>query len=477
MVRTLPLLGVVAVAALLTLFVPGTAPGQTTFNQTTCVPTGGVSPQNCLDPNGFKQSITVTCPSSISNALASITDRNGPNRIIISGSCQQNITVTGHNRLTFEGPATITRGWSFNNSSVTLKSLTFDLATAPGQNVSLNVSNVILDGTTIQNSQNPDSAVALRGNSTLSGSANAHSTITGNLGRGVDISAGSAFNALNITISNNQRQGIHVRGALNLITSVGATETPIDVSFNDNEGIETEGGMIQTFGGGSVPIHLHDNGGNGLSVGGGFANLEGNILIENNGEADTPGEVTVGGGLLTFGGGNAVIDGLIFVFRGTLFLGSGGPMTHTGGVELVGGSMVGVNGGSTVDGMTCDTTSWVLNFDGEATITNSTCPLDEPTGAEGPQGPPGPQGEQGIQGIQGVQGIQGPIGPPGVSGHQVVVTSVVQTLAKDAQITIGSLCPLGKAIFGGGTGVTNPELHHRVERPGNIAAAAMGGND
>ncbi len=288
MVRTtLPLL---AVAAVVALFVPGTASGQTTLNQTTCVPTGGLSPQNCLDAAGFKQSITVTCPSSINNALASITDRNGPNRIIISGSCQQQVTVTGHNRLTFEGPATMTRGWSFNNSTtITLKSLTFDLATAPGQNISLNVSNVILDGTTIQNSQNSDSAVALRGNSTLSGSATAHSTITGNVGRGVDISAGSVFNALNITISNNQRQGIHVRGALNLLTSVGVLETPVDVSFNDNEGIETEGGIIQTFGGGSAQIHLHDNGGNGLSVGGGFANLEGNVLIENNGDGDTPG--------------------------------------------------------------------------------------------------------------------------------------------------------------------------------------------
>jgi hypothetical protein len=388
--------------------------------------------------------------------LASITDRNGPNRIIISGSCQQQVTVTGHNRLTFEGPATLTRGWTFINSrSVILKSLTLDLATSPGHTVFLSGSHVILEGTTIQGSPNPDRAVALEGNSTLSGSANAHSTITGNLGRGVDISAGSVFNALNITVSHNQRQGIHVRGALNLFTSLGPTATPVDVSFNGSEGIESEGGTIQTSGGGSAEIHLHDNGGNGLSVGGGFANLEGNVRIENNGEADTPGEVTVGAGSLTFGGGNVFIDGPIFVQRGTLLLGSGGPITHTGGVVLVIGSVAAVNGASTVDGMTCDTTSWVMNFDGEGTITNSTCPLDEPTGAEGPQGPPGPQGEQGIQGVQ---GIQGPIGPPGVSGHQVVVTSVVQTLAKDAQVTIGSPCPLGKAIFGGGAGTTNPEF-------------------
>jgi hypothetical protein len=264
------------------------------------------------------------------------------------------------------------------------------------------------------------------------------------------------FNAYNITISHNGRQGIHVRGALNLITSVGATETPIDVSFNDNEGIETEGGIIQTHGGGSMPIHIHDNGGDALSVGGGFANLEGNVLIENIGEGDLGGgaEVGVGAGILTFGGGNVFINGPIIVFRGSLLLGSGGPITHTGGVQALVGSVVAVNEGSTVDGMTCDTTSWVVLF-GPATITNSTCPLDEPTGAEGPQGPPGPQGAQGIQGPQGIQGVQGPIGPPGLSGHQVVVTPVLQTLDKNEQTTVGSVCPPGKSVIGGGAAITN----------------------
>jgi hypothetical protein len=456
MTRTaLPLLGVVVVAAILTLFTPRTASAQTTFNQTTCVPTGGTSPQNCLDANGFKQSITVNCPANIDNALASITDRSGPNRIIITGSCTSPVTVTAHNRLTFEGPATIMRGWTFINSrNITLKSLTFDLATAFGQNIFLSGSDVILAGTTIRNSQNFDTAVALEGNSTLSGSPSALSTITGNVGRGVDIGAGSVFNALNITISHGGRQGIHVRGSLNLFFDFEGVDTPVDVSFNDNEGIETEGGTVQTFGGGSALIHIHDNGGNGVSVGGGSTNLEGNVLIENNGDQDFDGEAIVGGGMLTFGGGS-VINGPIAVLRGTLFLGSGGAMTHTGGVQLMVGSVAGVGGESTVDGMTCDTTSWVVNFDGEGTITNSTCPLNEPTGAKGAQGAPGTQGPPGPQGAQGMQGVQGSIGPPGLSGRQVVLTPFVRTLARGAQTTVSSACPARKSVLGGGVAITN----------------------
>ena len=60
MVRTtFAALGVVTVAVL-TLLLPGTASGQTIDNQITCVPTGPTSPQNCLDANGFKQSIAVS---------------------------------------------------------------------------------------------------------------------------------------------------------------------------------------------------------------------------------------------------------------------------------------------------------------------------------------------------------------------------------------------------------------------------------
>jgi hypothetical protein len=479
--RTLfALFGGIAVTGLLTLFAPGTVSGQTTFNQTTCVPTAPNSPPtNCLDANGFKQSITVTCPASINSALASITDRNGPNRIVIAGTCTQpTVAIVGHNRLTLEGPATITRGWIIVNSrSVTVKSLTFDTQTS-SQGLTLSGSEVTLDGTTITGGCCDTGAVTLLANSSLSGSVNALSTITGNFGSGIDVGGGSVLNALNMTISNNGQQGIyaHDGGAVNLIGRprvfpAPAVDRPIDISGNDDEGIELEGGTLNASSEGGGLIHIYDNGATGLDVGNAFASLEGNILIENNGEGDFgDAEAGVAAGVLTFGQG-AVINGPIVALRGTLLLGGGPiPTTHNGGVLLLQGSLGAVNQGTTVDGMECDGTSWVTQTFGPGTITNSACPLEGPTGTQGPQGSEGPQGPEGPQGIQGVTGAtgsqglpgatgaMGPQGAPGVSGYQTVVTPFAQTLAKAAQATLGSDCPAGKSPIGGGFEVSNPSF-------------------
>jgi pectate lyase len=66
----------------------------------------------------------------ISTALASIQDRNGPNRITVTGTCSaENVNVFGFNRLTIQGGAGATinnRALTITNSrNVTLKSLTF----------------------------------------------------------------------------------------------------------------------------------------------------------------------------------------------------------------------------------------------------------------------------------------------------------------------------------------------------------------
>jgi hypothetical protein len=230
---------------------------------------------------------------------------------------------------------------------------------------------------------------------------------------------------------------------------------PIEISGNGKEGIELEGGTLTTAAEGGGLIHIHGNGATGLDIGGGFADLEGNILIENNGEGDFgDAEAGVAAGTLTFGQG-AVINGSIVALHSTLLLGSGGGMAHTGGVVLLQGSLAAVNDGSTVDGVECDGTSWVTQLFGPATILNSTCPLEAPTGTVGPQGPQGPQGPTGPQGNTGTTGPQGVQGPPGVSGHEIVVTTVSQTLAKNAQVTIGSNCPAGKSVVGGGFEVSN----------------------
>jgi hypothetical protein len=464
---TFALLGVVA-AVLLPLSTPENASAQTIHNQITCVTTGGGSPANCLDANGFKQSIAVTCPNapgtpSIGQALASITDRNGPNRITITGTTCPFIAIVGHNRLTIEGPAT-SRGLGIINSrGITVKSMTFDAQTG-GPVLTVNGSEVVLDGTTITGGCCFDEAVTLS-NSTLSGSVNALSTITGNLGSGIKVGGGSVLNAVNMTISNNELQGIlaHNGGTVNLIGRprvfpAPAVNRPIDISGNGDEGIELEGGTLNASSEGGGLIRIHGNGASGLDIGGGLANLEGNIVIENNGEGDFgDAEAGVVSGTLVFGQG-AVINGPIVALHSTLLLGSGGPMTHSGGVQLLQGSLGAVNQGSTVDGIECDGTSWVTELFGAATITNSTCPLEAPTGTVGPQGPQGEQGIQGIQGIQGVPGFpgaQGPVGPPGVSGHEIVVNTVSQTVAKNAQVTIGSSCPAGKSVVGGGFEVSN----------------------
>jgi hypothetical protein len=387
--------------------------------------------------------------------LASITDRNGPNRITITGSCTNvSATIVGHNRLTLEGPVTIRSLLIVNSTNVTLKSLTVDAATG-GPAVTLNGSEVVLDGTTVRGSCCDVGGVTLLANSVLSGSLNALSTITANIASGVDVGAGSVLNAVNITISNNGRQGVyaHNGGAVNLISRSRVfpgpfMNTPLDISGNDDEGIELEGGTLTTSAEGGGLIHIHDNGASGLDIFG-FAGLEGNILIENNGEGDFgDAEAGVGAGTLVFGQG-AVINGPIVALHSTLILGSGGAMDHSGGVQLLQGSVAAVVEGSTVDGMECDGTSWVTQLFGAGTITNSTCPLEAPTGTQGEQGIQGIQGEPGIQGIPGVQG------PPGVSGYEIVVNTVSQTLAKNAQVTIGSNCPAGKSVVGGGFEVAN----------------------
>jgi hypothetical protein len=98
---------------------PQRAEAQTTINQTSCIN----GPGSCLT-GGFLQSLTVDCNAGgkISTALASIADRNGPNLIAVSGTCSaEGVSVTGFNRLTIQGPATITRGTNIVQSrSITI---------------------------------------------------------------------------------------------------------------------------------------------------------------------------------------------------------------------------------------------------------------------------------------------------------------------------------------------------------------------
>src|SRR5262245_24440491 len=90
------------------------AGAQNTINQTSC---GGVTGVNSCLSGGFLQDLTVNCSMSgpagqVNTTLAQITDRNGPNRIKVSGTCNVGVTIAGFNRLAIEGPATLTQAWT-----------------------------------------------------------------------------------------------------------------------------------------------------------------------------------------------------------------------------------------------------------------------------------------------------------------------------------------------------------------------------
>ena len=77
-----------AFATALLFGVAPTASAQNTALQTTCGGASGVD--SCLT-SGFLQDLTVNCgagypANQVATALAQITDRNGPNRIRLSGS-------------------------------------------------------------------------------------------------------------------------------------------------------------------------------------------------------------------------------------------------------------------------------------------------------------------------------------------------------------------------------------------------------
>ena len=87
-----------ALAAAFLFVVAHPAAAQNTVSQTTC---GGVSGVDSCLTNGFLQDLTVNCANAhgteVSTALAQITDRNGPNRITLSGGNCGGFSIVGFN--------------------------------------------------------------------------------------------------------------------------------------------------------------------------------------------------------------------------------------------------------------------------------------------------------------------------------------------------------------------------------------------
>ena len=444
------------------------------INQTSCF-------ASCTPPGvAFLTDVLVDCQAaapdnSISRALARIPDRNGPNRIRLTGTCQQVIAIAGFNRLVIEGdggvPATITRGWNVTNSQlIAFRSLTFDLANAFGQNLNLTGADVTLDGVTVKNAQSNHgiilNASRLGFGAGLTGGIGP-SLITANQCSGIYVGAGSHANVAHVTISSNGQSGCgHLGkhgvvaekgGSVNLQNFVTANGTrqdaALDITANFEDGILMESGTTinSNAEGGGALIHVFNNGGFGVEANNASGDLIGHIKLDGNapnGVPDlgiaTPIQLVAGGaGWINIGGGAEVLGGLGAFGGGSVVVGNGGGMTITGGLLLFYGSKAIDAGGNSIDAVTCDPLSWLIRFDDSSTIGTNTCPIDGPSGVKGDQG------DTGAQGIQ---------GPPGVSGREVVSASEAVSLLRFGQESVAATCPAGKAVLGGGSTSSNPNL-------------------
>ena len=481
-----------AFAAALLLVVAYPAVAQNTINQTSCGGDTGIA--NCVT-NGFLQDLTVNCAAGfpanqVSTVLAQITDRNGPNRITMSGGNCGGVSIVGFNRLTIVADGLPLGGfWNiFNSQNITLRSINFDFSVQSGF-VNLQDSQVTFDGVTVKNARQGGNATEFGvglAESTLA-FAGAPSLITNNPCVGISVGVGSLANVANVTISNNglgqgcaARHGILVRngGAVNLANQIllnGVfTDGPVDISGNARNGIFVESGTLTTSAeGGNGLIRIHDNVDAGLAVTG-FADVLGHVQFDNNhmgGDPLFPGPlqiVVAFGGSLAIGRGVSVQGGLAAAFNASLRIGEGGAMTITGGGSLSHGSTALMGGTNSIDTLTCDDTSWVFNTDNQSVIGTNTCPNN------GPRGGIGPQGAQGIQGIQGIPGAPGL--PGGVSGLERVTTQLTFTLAKAASRGLTATCPAGKVVIGGSAGTGDPTFAIISSGPGPNANTQWSAN-
>jgi hypothetical protein len=487
-----------ALAAVLLLVVAHPVAAQNTVNQTTC---GGVSGVDSCLTNGFLQDLTVNCANAhgteVSTALAQITDRNGPNRITLSGGNCGGFRIVGFNRLTIVGDGSALGGfWGFIDShNILLKSMTFDFSVQFGY-VNIQDSDVTFDGVTVKNARVggglPDFAVDLARSSL--GFTGAPSLITNNPCVGIGVGVGSRLNVANVTVSNNgsgqgcsNSSGIRVRdgGSVVLANQIqvigGPVDAPVDISGNGQDGgLDVAGGSLEAHAKtGNAMIRIHDNLGPGLSViGASSAGLEGHIQFDGNnpsGQGGLP-PVQLGAGLNAslFVGGGVQVQGGLAAYNAFVGIGEGGPMTISGGVFLYLNAVGLIDGPNTIDTMTCDGTSYAYNPGNIPTSGPNTCPSNGPVGIAGPAGPPGtpgPQGEPGPQGIQGPAGM-----PGGVAGLERVTAQLTFTLGRNASRGLTATCPAGKVVIGGAAGTGDPTFAIISSGPGPNAATQWSAN-
>jgi hypothetical protein len=479
-----------AAAAALVLVVAHPAAAQNTVNQTTC---GGVSGVGSCLTNGFLQDLTVNCgagfpANQVSTVLAQITDRNGPNRITLSGGNCGGVGIVGFNRLTIVGDGSPMGGfWSFVNSrNILLKSMNFDFSVQFGK-VTMQGSQVTFDGVTVKNARDasgtgPDFAVDLAESSL--GFTGAPSLITNNPCVGIGVGVGSRLNVANVTVSNNglgqgcgiSQSGIRVRDGGSVVLSNqingigGLVDAPVDISGNGPDGgLDVAGGSLEGHARtGNAMIRIHDNLGPGVQVlGASTASIGGQFRFDGN---NPNGQVQLVAGLNAslFIGGGVQVEGGLAAFNAFVAIGEGGPMTITGGVFLYLSSVGGIDGPNSIDTMTCDGTSYAYNPGNVPTSGPNTCPSDGPSGIVGPAGPPGERGPQGVQGPPGI--------PGGVAGLERVTTEVPITLRRNASRGLSARCPAGKVVIGGAAGTGDPTFAIISSGPGPDATTQWSAN-
>jgi hypothetical protein len=400
------------------------------------------------------------------------------------------MNVLGFTGLSIQGPATIKGGVNIvNSTNVALHAITLDF-NQTFANLALNDSVLVLDGVTVENSSNhginvgPTSYLFVGVTNVVNGTPTvANNVITNNGGAGIYLDRGHA-RVRGVTISNNglnaqgfgsYRAGIYSDGGTLVVENqANGTLASVDIANNARQGIIASGGSAEINAEtGTGSIHVHGSADVGIELDGATTHMIGNVDVDGNqSSCDLPNgfsfacQVVAFGGLLSVESTVNIQGGLGAVFNAdfTMDPGGGGAPTVTGGVFLGFGTTGFAGGAMSVDALTCDDTSWVLQEQLTGVTTNN-CPTSGPRGAVGPQGPqgdPGPQGIQGIQGPQGLQGIQGVQGPPGlpggVSGREIVTNAQAVTLGKAGTTTVTATCPGTKVSLGGSASSSNVSL-------------------
>jgi hypothetical protein len=359
------------------------ASAQTTLNQTTCVSDTG----NCA-PSGFVQDLAVTCGPSVEGKvntwLARITDRSAQNRITVSGTCNEFVSIIGFNRLTIQSNsgALIRNVFVGNSRIITLKAL--NIGQNAGNGIQMSASTVTLDGVTVQGAGS--NGIFLGALSVLS-FAGAPSSVIQNAFAGIRAAGASQVNLSNVTVSNNgtgsiqgllEKSGVAATQASTVVLS--NLNGAVDIAGNPRAGMYLDRATLEMGPSNpSTPMTIHNNGEVGLQLDVAHASLSGTgVTINANGSGGS--QVFVVGGVVSLSGGmhvqgdvSGVMQASVVVGSGDAAEGSGGPIAMAGTLALGGGSVAVLRNANSFTGVTCDSTSW-MDTDGLSTSGSNTCP-------------------------------------------------------------------------------------------------------